>query len=361
MSLRDDKSELRFAKLVPDLVGQEISGKTLNELGKNRKFYICLTDSDLDKYRENSIYEDKNDFDAKSEWNGKYYFYDSNDMHNWCCIRYAGTYSTFSTFETVANYYAEIIIPNNAKICIYDDRIKTSIFELGIIKFIWNDCTLVPKLLKKRGYLLKFVPRPSYDMCVTAIIRNPDVIQFVTDPSYDMCVTAITRNPDVIQFVSPKLCVDNKNVYEDLCILAISLKPDVLQYIGNQTEKMCITAIQKNPFTIRHVKNQTKLLCIMAVEINGHTLKFIGNDNRSYDICKKAVENCGGALEHMDEDEKKKDICMIAIKNDPYSLHYINPKKRTPKMIKTSYDYHKNVEAQIKWMDRVNWRWRLLF
>jgi hypothetical protein len=62
---------------------------------------------------------------------------------------------------------------------------------------------------------------------------------------------------------------------EELCLHAVIRDPDSLCYVKEQTENICITAITKKPSTLCHVKEQTEYMCITAIRQDKSASKYV--------------------------------------------------------------------------------------
>ena len=142
-----------------------ISGKQFNEKYPNTLF-VKLTN----KQSLHNGYQYKNglnildgDFNEENICaKGGLYFCAYNDFGKWVNYR-----------EMKMEYMWTVKIPDDAKVVVMDEKIKTDKFILSDKKEIWTNKELCLEAVKQNGRALKYVKNQTEAICLEAVKKNP--------------------------------------------------------------------------------------------------------------------------------------------------------------------------------------------
>jgi protein tyrosine phosphatase (PTP) superfamily phosphohydrolase (DUF442 family) len=142
--------------------------------------------------------------------------------------------------------------------------------------------------LSKNGLMIRYVDKPSYAQCLTAVRQNGLALQYVDAPSEELCFEAYRQNKRAIQFVH--------NPSRMLQFAMVSQNTWCLQRFEQPSEELCRMAIKKLPSSIRYLRNPSPALCMLAVRMNGGVLKYIPEHLRTEEMVFAALMKHGSAL-----------------------------------------------------------------
>jgi hypothetical protein len=113
----------------------------------------------------------------------------------------------------------------------------------------------------------------------------------------------------------------------DICIQAIIQNPNELVNIKYQTRDQCLLAVQQKAYTISCIKHITPSLCMDCITVNNNCYSFIPRCMRTKEIMLHAVRSKGMNIKHIRGKRTQTDeIAMAAVLNNGYALQYVNDK-----------------------------------
>lgn len=267
------------------------------------------------------------------------------------------------------------ISPNNKNKIIFSEKIKIEDFDM------LNNEDFCNKIINNSPYVLKRIKQQTYEMCISAVSKNGDVLKYVDKDllTYQLCLTAVKKCGMALEYVDANLltyeiCLAAVSSYGssikfipekfrtyELCEIAFknnnSRHSHVISYIENPTYEICELSVKNDGLSFAYIYNHHRQmidynLCLLAVKTNCLTLEFMYTIpfnktqlNELYyeainqepltikfckyqtnDLCKSAVSKNGLALKYIYDNLKTYEICKIATEQNVKSVLYINKK-----------------------------------
>lgn len=179
-----------------------ISGSLFNAVYINKKFYKFLNN---DLQHNGFIYNvglnvDTISFNPTSKCSsGGLYFCEEADCHIW--------WNQFGT------KMSEIEIPNDATICIEENKFKTNkLIIKSIIDFEDMNDGFWMNIFIMDADALQYIKKQTYEICLKAVNRNGLTLEYVKDQTLKICMEAIKQNNHALCYVKD---------YELRCVLEI--------------------------------------------------------------------------------------------------------------------------------------------
>lgn len=257
-------------------------------------------------------------------------------------------------------YYAEIEIPNDAKI-IVDHKLKVGFDTLfkyeekyiddeylfynnGEIKNVdWKELIVDKVIIHKIHDFYEI--KNNDEMLYNIIEINPHAI-FNIDVEYldeDIILHAFNsecknKYGNVYRlFNSMKTNIEEINVSEMFYIKLLEYYPLALEYINEQTEEMCFNAVEKDIKAFKYVINQTEELCdyVLSKDIN----MFEHVKHKTDKLCKKVLTDNPDLYYYIDNPSVE--VSVIALENDIYLINFVVEKTNIIDLVKYIYK-HRN-------------------
>jgi hypothetical protein len=175
----------------------EISGLTFNKLANGRKFFKLINEQMKHhglKYEPNKLHTDPIYFTPFGECNpGGIYFCDESIMYRW-----------YKYNDYLMYYYAEVKIPDDAKVYIEYHKVKTDKLYLGEFNKYWDNENIVSKIVDMDGLLLRYINKQTHDICMIAVKNNGMALKFVKHQSHDICLAAVKDDGHALKYVINK-------------------------------------------------------------------------------------------------------------------------------------------------------------
>jgi hypothetical protein len=296
-----------------EFVGKELSGEELNKLNGHKSFYkfINYEKTHYDYEYKQGLNIDTHNFNPTNNCSeGGLYF---------------TTIDYIFKFMHYGNYFSEIMIPDDARCYIENNKIKADkIIVLSFIKineldklYDINFCT---KAVKQNGCAIKHMPeefKNNFELAMCAVKKNEYLIKDVSDElknNFEFVMCAVKQNGYAIKYVSEEL----KNNFE-LAMCAV---------------KQCGCAIK---YVSKKLKNNFKLtLC--AVMQNGCALEYVSDElKNNSELAMCAVKQNGNALEHASEELKNTfELVIRAVKENGYAIKYASKRIKKSGKIKNA-------------------------
>lgn len=290
--------------------GKEITGKQFNELYSNVALYkFTNKEENHCKYQyQDGVNINTNPFNIN---NGEYsydglYFTTEKDMFKWLHPH---------------EYVRSVTIPDNARICIYQNKVKSNILVLGPRIRIIDSTLLITEEVQKIAiqsniYNFRYIKNPSYELQVLVVTIYPFFISKYDNPSEEIQTIVIRKNSALIQHI--------KNPSEEIQMLAVQDRVENIRHIENLCEKAQMLSVQKNINSISYIKNPSIEVQRYVVEKCGDCLKYINNPNE--EIQKLAVQNDACSIQYITNPCLT--IQLMAVRKNGQAIRYIlNPCK----------------------------------
>jgi hypothetical protein len=256
-----------------------ITGKEFNEKYPNAEFVKLTNKKDLHNgYQyEEGLNELDDPFNEKPICaKGGLYFCFKKDCGQW--VEYGDM--------KMENIWC-VKIPDDAKIVIIDDKIKTNKFVLANKLYIWSSEEFCKLVIQQNGYALEHVKEQTEELCKLAVQQNGYALLFVKEQTKEICKLAVQQNGGALEYVN----LSNSSIN-------LPDESDTRSHlVKEQTEEICKLAVQQNGNALRYVTEQTEELCKLAVQQDGYVLQFV--KEQTEEICKLAIRQDGGALYHV--------------------------------------------------------------
>jgi hypothetical protein len=168
----------------------ELTGEQFNDQYKGTEFYKLLNYHLIHNYYgyKNGLNIDKN-FNKLSKCSDGLYFTDKYNIPDW--IYYSQN----------LEYLCKIIVPNDAIICVEENKFKTdkiilNLDELILIKdfYGWNDYDFCKLAVTKNEFALKYINEQTDELCKLAVTKNGNAICYVKEQTDELCKIAVQQN-----------------------------------------------------------------------------------------------------------------------------------------------------------------------
>ena len=212
-------------------VGTILTGKEFNEIYCDVTFYKLTNATEIHyefKYND-GLNIDSVQFNPSNECSpGGLYFTEESKLSMW--------------FNVANTYIRKVIIPNDAKVYIEENKFKADkIFLESKIKlkdfYKWNDSLFCIRQVKQNGYALQFVKEQTPEICLATVKQNVSALQFVKEQTPEICLAAVRQNKYALQFV--------KEQTPEICMEAVKQDGIALQFVKEQTPEICLAAVKK--------------------------------------------------------------------------------------------------------------------
>ncbi len=227
----------------------------------------------------------------------------------------------------------------NAAMC--DEAVDSNYKMLSYVppEYIdFMDKKIIVAALEKNGKLIEDIPNPTHEMCLAAVMNNPDAIYSIKEKPKDIIELLAKKMPkfyhllDEIDSDDPKelesiistcptFYSKLKKKTKELTAIAVGKVPEMLKYVPEelQDEDLCSTIVLVSPKVFQYVINQTHKICLNAVSMDGLCLKYVKNKTR--DLCWKALENNPLALEFISD--QTEEMCLFAISKNVRAIEFV--------------------------------------
>lgn len=208
----------------------EITGTEFNKQFKGIPLYKFTNHEEthygaeyIDKYKyKDGINIDPNPFDiSEGRWSkGSLYFASPKDITLWL---------------DGSKYVRDVIVPNNARVCVYSNRIKADKIILGprikiIDSNLLNDEDLQKQLVSENGCAITYINHPTEEVKRIAVQEDGSAIQYIENPSEEVKRLAIIDHGANIRYI--------KDPSVELQKMAIMKGCTNIQYIENPSEEV---------------------------------------------------------------------------------------------------------------------------
>lgn len=205
---------IRMAAIVPFVAGDVISGKEFNEKYKEKYVKLINKENNHNGYKYGpGLNTLDGPFNPRHVCRkGGLYFCQEDDIGRW--IEY-GT----GTME----YVCDVVIPDDAKVLVMENKLKTDKFELTNKRNIWTDEEYCKKAVKEDGMYLKYVTNQTEEICEIAIKNVIDAFEYVEYKTDHLYKIAVEDNGMLLEFIEDQT--------EEICELAVKNNPRAIDFI----------------------------------------------------------------------------------------------------------------------------------
>jgi hypothetical protein len=203
---------------------------------------------------------------------------------------------------------------------IEEKKFKSDKIFLCERKEIFNDYELCKQMIKKDGYIIKYIENPSIELCKLALEETEYSIQYIKNPTKEILLDVLKKNPRITEYLK-KYFMSYLNDIE-ICENIGKWYFDDIKFISdpiNQTPIFCESLVKKNGLFLKYIKDKTPELCRLAVEQNSNALRFI--KDQIPELCEIAVKNDGNAIRFIKD--QIPELCEIALKQNIGAMKYI--------------------------------------
>lgn len=153
-------------------------------------------------------------------------------------------------------------------------------------------------ILKRYGWLIKFIKDPSEELQIESVTRGSYSIKFIKNPCDKAVMLAIKGDPGLIKHI--------KSPSEEAQLAVVKYSPYYIRWIEKPSEKVQLEAVRQDHDAIRHIKNPTNSVQLEAVKNSWLCIKYI-------------------------EDPSEK-AQLVAVKSNKHAIHFIkNPTEAVKK------------------------------
>ena len=171
---------------------------------------------------------------------------------------------------------------------------------------------------------------------IALVIRNPEFLKNISKPSFDICMAAIMQNGMVLDHV-PVSFFTSKEYYR-MCLAAVQQNPKSINFINREHltwhswNLIILTAVKNNGLALRWIEEQNPEICLEAVKQNHKALVYVDKtmcdavSPYCYELLQKA------AVEKSSNKEKQKKKRKQIEKNTYTKINLLNAERQTEKL-----------------------------
>jgi hypothetical protein len=291
-------------------MGKEITGKKCNEIFKNIPLYKFTNTEEkhYDHQYVNGLNFDANNFDISRECSrGGLYF---------TSAKYIGTWIDGNT------YVRNVSIPDDARVCIYQNKIKANKIILGPRNIIYDsdifeDEEMQILAVQQNGYIIKYIKEPSEEVKKLAVKQNGIAIKYIDNSSEELQRLAVQQNGNSIKYIDEPS--------EEVQMLAVQQNGNAIMHIKEPSEEVQKLAVQQNGRVIQDINEPSEEVKMLAVQENGNVIIYIKEP--SEEVQRLAVQQNGNAIMYIKEPSEE--VQRLAVEQNFYAIKHIKNKKVT--------------------------------
>lgn len=178
------------------------------------------------------------------------------------------------------------------------------------------------------GLLLRYIDNQTEELCLTAIINNPESFKYIKNQTSKLCIEAISLNPLCFCYIDSNLLSDHICKFTLECCKNQKGIFVNWHYFRGRAEKydilfhnIFLKIVMYNGLLLEYIEHQTKEICKNALKQNINAFKFVQKQFQTYEMCHDVVEKNGLLLEFVDK--KTIDLCVIAMKQNRNALSHV--------------------------------------
>lgn len=201
------------------------------------------------------------------------------------------------------------------------------------------------ELIKKNGYLIRFIENPSEEIQLEAVRQNPMDILYIKHPTEKVQIEAVRQDASIINYIDSPT--------EKVQIEAVRQDGSVVNYIKNPSQQVQLEAIRQQASSVLFTENQPSKVLIHVIEkadiekadiekYNSDTMYAIENGFKKHivgehsDYLKEKID-CKLVAENVLKEVKKEiednmyvpKVLIIQVGNRSDSTKYIKNKRKT--------------------------------
>jgi len=236
-------------------------------------------------------------------------------------------------------------------------------------KYVEKNIKIIHKLIKKKIYLLKYIPNnilshADINKLIKDLVKeNGSFLKYVPVEivDYEICLDAVKNDGSALKFV-PKNILDKKicmiameimgNLQDvpidmrdrDVSIKACSKQKTAYEFVpkNHHDEAFWLEVIRKNYHILDYLPYNTfdHDMWVKIIEINHVLFKYVPNNMKDDTMCRMVVEKDYNLIEHVPTKESTKGLFLEVVQNKKNMLRHIPPAMRTREICSIAIEHN---------------------